>query len=48
MIKMGKDDRFDDTRDNFFKFLGFWIFQVCMYVCIYDVIGPFKHSYLIT
>eukprot|EP00903_Cladosiphon_okamuranus_P007252 g7035.t2 len=28
VIKMGKDDRFDDTRDNFFKFLAFWIFQM--------------------
>jgi len=28
VIKMGKDDRFDDTRDNFFKFLAFWIAQV--------------------
>lgn len=37
MIKMGKDDRFDETRDNFFKFLGFWIFQVIS--C-----DPFVHS----
>ncbi|CAM9992241.1 unnamed protein product [Pylaiella littoralis] len=28
VIKMGKDDRFDETRDNFFKFLGFWVFQM--------------------
>lgn len=28
VIKMGSDARFDDTRDNFFKFLAFWIFQV--------------------
>lgn len=28
VIKMGKDDRFDETRENFFKFLAFWIFQV--------------------
>lgn len=28
IIKTGKDDRFDDKRDNFFKFLGFWIFQM--------------------
>ncbi|CAM9735522.1 unnamed protein product [Sphacelaria rigidula] len=25
---MGKDDRFDETRENFFKFLAFWIFQM--------------------
>ncbi|CAB1098163.1 unnamed protein product [Ectocarpus sp. CCAP 1310/34] len=28
VIKMGKDDRFDDTRENFFKFLAFWVFQM--------------------
>ncbi|CAN0194124.1 unnamed protein product, partial [Discosporangium mesarthrocarpum] len=28
IIKIGKDDRFDETRDNFLKFLGFWIFQM--------------------
>jgi steroid 5-alpha reductase family enzyme len=28
IIKTGKDDRFDDKRDNFFPFLGFWIFQM--------------------
>eukprot|EP00904_Undaria_pinnatifida_P008789 jgi/Undpi1/503/HiC_scaffold_10.g03969.m2 len=28
VIKMGSDARFDDTRDNFFKFLTFWIFQM--------------------
>ena len=28
ILKTGKDDRFDDKRDNFFKFLGFWIFQM--------------------
>jgi steroid 5-alpha reductase family enzyme len=28
IIKTGSDDRFDDKRDNFFKFLGFWIFQM--------------------
>ena len=26
--KTGKDDRFDDKRDSFFPFLGFWIFQM--------------------
>ncbi|KAM0808232.1 hypothetical protein AB5N19_08575 [Seiridium cardinale] len=24
----GKDDRFDDKRDKFFTFLGFWVFQM--------------------
>ncbi len=28
IIKTGKDDRFDDKRDKFFPFLGFWIFQM--------------------
>lgn len=28
IIKTGKDDRFDDKRDKFFSFLGFWIFQM--------------------
>lgn len=28
ILKTGKDDRFDDKRDHFFKFLGFWIFQM--------------------
>ncbi len=28
ILKTGKDDRFDDKRDSFFKFLGFWIFQM--------------------
>ena len=28
ILKTGKDDRFDDKRDNFFKFLGFWVFQM--------------------
>ncbi|KAH7319396.1 hypothetical protein BKA65DRAFT_514476 [Rhexocercosporidium sp. MPI-PUGE-AT-0058] len=28
IIKTGKDDRFDDKRDHFFKFLGFWVFQM--------------------
>lgn len=27
-MKTGKDDRFDDMRHHFFKFLGFWIFQI--------------------
>ena len=28
ILKTGKDDRFDDKRDRFFPFLGFWIFQM--------------------
>jgi len=28
ILKIGKDDRFDDVRNDFFKFLGFWIFQM--------------------
>lgn len=28
ILKTGKDDRFDDKRDNFFKFLGFWVAQM--------------------
>lgn len=28
ILKTGKDDRFDDKRDDFFKFLGFWVFQM--------------------
>jgi steroid 5-alpha reductase family enzyme len=28
IIKTGKDDRFDDKRNQFFKFLGFWVFQM--------------------
>jgi steroid 5-alpha reductase family enzyme len=28
ILKTGKDDRFDDKRDYFFKFLGFWVFQM--------------------
>ena len=28
IIKTGKDDRFDGTRDKFFPFLGFFVFQM--------------------
>ena len=28
ILKTGKDDRFDDKRGDFFKFLGFWVFQM--------------------
>lgn len=27
ILRMKRDRRFDDKRDNFFKFLGFWIIQ---------------------
>jgi steroid 5-alpha reductase family enzyme len=25
ILKTGKDDRFDDKRDKFWSFLGFWV-----------------------
>lgn len=28
ILKSGSDTRFDDKRDHFFKFLGFWVFQM--------------------
>ena len=28
ILKTGKDDRFDDKRDKFFSFLGFWVYQM--------------------
>jgi len=28
ILKTGKDDRFDDKRDKFFPFLGFWVSQM--------------------
>lgn len=28
VAQRGSDARFDETRDNFFRFLGFWIFQM--------------------
>ncbi|KAL9008318.1 MAG: hypothetical protein Q9173_006545 [Seirophora scorigena] len=28
IIKTGSDDRFDDKRDKFWSFLGFWVFQM--------------------
>jgi len=28
ILKTGKDDRFDEMRNHFFKFLGFWVFQM--------------------
>ena len=29
VLKAGEDKRFDGMRDKFFKFLGFWVFQMC-------------------
>jgi steroid 5-alpha reductase family enzyme len=28
ILTTGKDDRFDDMRHHFFKFLGFWVLQI--------------------
>lgn len=28
ILKTGKDDRFDDKRDKFLPFFGFWVFQM--------------------
>ncbi len=36
VMKEGKDARFDDTRDKFFKFLLFWVLQ-CITVWIISV-----------
>lgn len=34
ILKTGKDDRFDDKRDKFFPFLGFWVFQMLwVWIC---------------
>ena len=33
IIKTGKDDRFDDKRDKFWSFLGFWVFQMFWVRC---------------
>lgn len=32
ILKTGSDDRFDDKRDKFFPFLGFWVAQM-LWVC---------------
>jgi steroid 5-alpha reductase family enzyme len=34
ILKTGKDDRFDDTRDGFFKFLAFWVWVCSLPVTI--------------
>jgi len=26
VLRLGKDDRFDDRRENFWRFLVFWVF----------------------
>ena len=28
ILKTGKDDRFDEMRNHFFRFLGFWVWQM--------------------
>ena len=28
VLKAGEDKRFDEMRENFLRFLGFWIFQM--------------------
>jgi steroid 5-alpha reductase family enzyme len=34
ILKTGKDDRFDDKRDKFWSFLGFWVFQMLwVFIC---------------
>lgn len=39
VLKRGKDARFDTFRQNFFKFLGFWIYQILwVYGCMLSVI----------
>lgn len=30
ILKTGKDDRFDDKRDKFWSFLGFWVLLVLL------------------
>ncbi|KAK0657239.1 hypothetical protein B0T16DRAFT_452722 [Cercophora newfieldiana] len=39
VLKTGKDDRFDDKREHFFRFLGFWIFQmIWVWTCSLPVV----------
>ena len=38
VLKEGKDARFDDTRDHFFKFMAFWILQC---VTVWTISIPF-------
>ena len=33
VLKRGRDSRFDEIRISFGKFLGFWVFQVRVWVC---------------
>lgn len=34
ILKTGTDSRFDDKRDHFFRFLGFWVFQMLwVWIC---------------
>jgi len=34
ILKIGKDDRFDDKRGDFLKFLGFWVIQAVTVWCV--------------
>ena len=38
ILKIGKDDRFDDKREDFLKFLGFWILQA---VAVWAIMLPY-------
>lgn len=39
VLKAGEDNRFDEMRENFFSFLGFWIFQILwVYICGFPVV----------
>ncbi len=37
ILKIGKDDRFDDKREDFIKFLGFWVLQA---VAVWAIMLP--------
>lgn len=34
ILKIGEDKRFDETRNNCLKFLGFWIYQMMWVWCV--------------
>lgn len=43
--KIGKDARFDDKRDYFFKFLGFWLLQgLTVWIVILASLNFFKNN----
>ena len=47
ILIIGTDDRFDDKRDKFWSFLGFWVFQVSQrtfYVPLLYVISSTSHT----